>query len=364
MKTNKQRVAVGMSGGVDSSAAAARLLELGYDVIGITMRLWDGEENSDGSFTESACCSLSAVEDARRVCYTLGIEHYVMDFREEFEKHVINYFANEYLHGRTPNPCIACNKFLKFDALMKKAQLLDAHIIATGHYAKIEEDKKSGRYLLKRANADRKDQTYALCTMSQYQLSHTLMPLGEFESKEAVREYAKQLGLPTALKSDSQEICFVPDGAYAEFIERYTGKTSDIGDFVDESGNFLGKHKGIINYTVGQRKGLGAFGRPMFVVGIDPQRKEVILGEKGSEFSSTLKADGLNFIPFDVLEGKLKVLAKVRYSAPLSAAEAFMCRDGIMQVNFEKPQRAITPGQMVVLYDEREETVIGGGTIL
>ena len=217
-----KRVVIGMSGGVDSSAAAACLKEQGYEVIGVTMRLWDGE-NINGSIAESTCCSLSAVEDARYVCAKLDIEYHVLDFRAEFSEHVIDYFVNEYINGRTPNPCIACNKFLKFDAMAKKARILNADYIATGHYAKTEYDEKSGRYLLRRAKAAAKDQTYALYNLSQKQLSNLLLPLGEFESKAEVRKYADSLGLITAAKPDSQEICFVPDNDYVSFIKRHIG---------------------------------------------------------------------------------------------------------------------------------------------
>lgn len=355
-----KRVVIGMSGGVDSSAAAACLKEQGYEVIGVTMRLWDGE-NINGSVAESTCCSLSAVEDARYVCSKLDIEYHVLDFRAEFSEHVINYFVNEYINGRTPNPCIACNKFLKFDAMARKARILDADYIATGHYAKTEYDEKSGRYLLRRAKAAAKDQTYALYNLSQTQLSNLLLPLGEFESKAEVRKYADSLGLITAAKPDSQEICFVPDKDYVSFIKRRIGELPKEGNFVSTSGEVLGRHKGIVNYTIGQRKGLGiAFGKPMFVVGIDAEKNDVILGEQGSEFSDTLYAEKLNFIPFDKITDPIRVEAKVRYSAKPAAATAFMEGDRL-KLEFDEPQRAITPGQAVVLYDG--DLVLGGGTI-
>lgn len=355
-----KRVVIGMSGGVDSSAAAACLKEQGYEVIGVTMRLWDGE-NIDGSIAESTCCSLSAVEDARYVCAKLGIEYHVLDFRAEFSEHVIDYFVNEYINGRTPNPCIACNKFLKFDAMARKAQILNADYIATGHYAKVEYDEKSGRYLLRRARAAAKDQTYALYNLSQKQLSNLLLPLGVFESKAEVRKYADNLGLITAAKPDSQEICFVPDNDYVSFIKRRIGALPKEGNFVSTNGEILGRHKGIVNYTVGQRKGLGiAFGKPMFVVRIDAERGEVVLGEQGSEFSNTLYAEKTNFIPFDTIETPIRVEAKVRYSAKPAVATASMEGDQLKLV-FDEPQRAITPGQAVVLYDG--DLVLGGGTI-
>ena len=358
------RVVIGMSGGVDSSVAAAVLKEQGYEVIGVTMRLWDGEEVA-GTFSESACCSLSAVEDARRVAYQLGIDFRVMDFRKEFEGAVIDYFVSEYQAGRTPNPCIACNQYLKFDAMMKKTELLGAEWIATGHYAKVEYDEDRERYLLKRAGADTKDQTYALYQLNQKQLSKTLFPLGAFASKDEVRRMADRLNLPTAKKPDSQEICFIPDQDYAGFIQRRLGVSPVKGNFVDLKGRIIGEHQGITRYTIGQRKGLGiAFGKPMFVVKIDPEKNEVVLGEQGSEFSMGLLANQLNFIPFDTLDGELSVAAKVRYSARPASAVIQSAGDGKVRVTFEEPQRAITPGQAVVFYEENSDIVIGGGTIL
>lgn len=358
----KEKVVIGMSGGVDSSVAAALLLEDGYDVIGVTMRLWDGEE-VDGDLLEGACCSFSAVEDARYVAYKLGIEHHVLDFRREFENYVVDYFVGEYEKGRTPNPCIACNKYLKFDHLFQKAQLLGAKYIATGHYAKILYNDKTGRFELKRAKNSAKDQTYALYNLTQEQLSHTLMPLGELEDKEKTREIAEKYGLCTAKKPDSQEICFVPDKDYAGFIKRRTKSQYPAGEFVDMNGNVLGTHKGIIHYTIGQRKGLGvAFGKPMFVTKIDYETGRIVLGEKGTEFSESLVASKLNFISVPGLEDGYEVFAKVRYSAPPAKAKIYMIDEDKAKVVFDCPQRAVTPGQAVVFYDE-DGSVVGGGTI-
>ena len=361
MSKMAERVVIGMSGGVDSSVAAALLKERGYEVIGVTMRLWDGE-NINGCISDSTCCSLSAVEDARRVCDKLDIEYHVLDFRKEFSEKVIDYFTAEYIHGRTPNPCIACNKFLKFDAMAKKAMILNAKYVATGHYARIEKDPSSGRYLLKRAKSDAKDQTYALYNLTQEQLSKTLMPLGDFKDKHEVRKYAESLGLVTAKKPDSQEICFVPDNDYAAFIKRRLGSLPEEGNFVDLKGNILGRHKGIVNYTVGQRKGLGiAFGKPMFVIRIDAARNEIVLGEQGTEFSDTLYAENANFIPFDTIDRPIRAEAKIRYSARPAPGTVSMEGER-MKIVFDKPQRAITPGQAVVLYDG--DTVLGGATII
>ena len=349
---SSKKVVIGMSGGVDSSVAAALLKEKGYEVIGLTMRLWTGETAlPDGE------------NDARRICEKLGIEHRVVDFTKEFEEYVINYFTDEYSLGRTPNPCIMCNKYLKFDAMLRAAEELGADYIATGHYARIEYNEEKGRYLLKRATSDKKDQTYALFSLNQKQLSKTLMPLGDLENKEETREIAGRLRLVTANKPDSMEICFVPDNDYVSFIEKRTNKKMPKGNFVDLDGNVLGKHSGIINYTIGQRKGLGVtFGKPMFVIKIDPETNDVTLGEKGTEFSKELFAKKLNFIPFESLDEPIKVKAKIRYSA--KEADALVIpENGGARVVFDVPQRAVTPGQAVVFYEPDGDVVIGGGII-
>lgn len=357
-----KKVAIGMSGGVDSSVAAAVLKEQGYDVTGVTMRLWDGEKIGE-SIAESTCCSLSATEDARFVCDKLGIDYHVLDFRKEFYDYVINYFINEYLSGRTPNPCIACNRHLKFEAMAKKVQLIGANYVATGHYAKVSYNEVTGRYELRKANADAKDQTYALYSLTQDQLSRLILPLGSFESKNDVRAYAEKYDLINANKPDSQEICFVPDNDYVGFIKRHIEKLPPEGNFVDLNGNVLGKHKGIINYTIGQRKGLGiAFGKPMFVVKIDTIKNEIVLGEQGCEFADSLYATDVNFIPFEKIDEPIKVFAKVRYSAKPAPATASTDERGFLKIEFDAPQRAITPGQAVVLY--KDDLVLGGGTII
>ena len=346
----KQKVAIGMSGGVDSSVAAALLLKKGYEVIGITMLLW-GEDQS-------------ASRDAKRVCQKLGIEHYTKDFSAEFKDRVMDYFANEYKLGRTPNPCIMCNRYLKFDAMQSFAKTLGADKVATGHYSKVEYDESLDRYLLKVADASAKDQTYVLYSLTQEQLKNTLMPLGEITDKAETRRIAEELGLLVANKKDSMEVCFIPDDDYRGFIQKHTGTNCPPGDFVDTSGNVLGRHSGIDNYTIGQRKGLGiTFGKPMFVIKIDAEKNQVVLGEKGTEFSKELMADSLNFIPFDTPKEPIEVLAKVRYSAKPSKAKVIVEDDDLARVIFEEPQRAITPGQAVVFYSLDGEMVVGGGII-
>ena len=359
MKKNK-KVMIGMSGGVDSSVAAALLLEQGYDVIGVTMKIWPdslGEEK----VVEGGCCSLSAVDDARRVANQLGIPYYVLNFQDIFEDKVIDYFVEEYKKGRTPNPCIACNKHVKFDALLKKALAMGIDYVATGHYAKVVYDEARGRYLLKKSATAKKDQTYVLYNLTQEQLKHILMPVGEY-TKEQIREMAVKLGLTVAHKPDSQEICFVEDNDYARFIKERTGKEPVPGNFIDTEGNILGKHKGIIHYTVGQRKGLGiALGKPMYVISIDAENNNIVLGESGQEYSTELIASEPNFIPFDQLTGEMQVTAKIRYSAKEAEAVISPCENNKVKVTFKVPQRAITPGQAVVFYDG--DILVGGGTI-
>ncbi len=346
----KQKVAIGMSGGVDSSVAAALLIEKGFDVIGVTMLLW-GDDDKDA-------------KDAKMVCDALGIKHYTVDFKAQFKSMVMDYFAKEYSRGRTPNPCIVCNSLLKFDAMQAYAKELGADKIATGHYAKIEYNESLDRYILRGAAASEKDQTYVLYSLTQEQLKNTLMPLGELKDKAETRRIAQRLGLAVADRADSMEVCFIPDGNYRDFIESHSGKKCPPGDFVDASGTVLGRHSGIINYTIGQRKGLGiAFGKPMFVTKIDAEKNQVVLGEKGSEFSYELTADNLNFIPFDTLNEPIKVLAKVRYAAKAAEATVFPEGKDLVRVKFEAPQRAITPGQSVVFYDLDGDAVIGGGVI-
>lgn len=353
----KKKVVVGMSGGVDSSVAAYLLKEQGYDVIGVTMQVWQEDEEYEAN--EGGCCSLSAVEDARMVAYKLDIPFYVMNFKDIFKKNVIDYFIDEYMEGRTPNPCVACNKYIKFDALLKKAMDLGADYVATGHYATIEKD--GDRYLLRKSEDDRKDQTYALYNLTQHQLAHTLMPCGEYK-KDRIREIAKEIGLIVHNKKDSEEICFIPDNDHGSYIKKQAPNKVREGYFVDKHGNLLGKHKGIVYYTIGQRKGLGiALGKPVFVTDINPLTNTVVLGSEEDIFKTKLVAKDINFIPFDNLESTMEVEAKIRYSAKPAKAWISPIGEGKIKVIFEDKQRAITKGQSVVFYNK--DLLIGGGII-
>jgi tRNA-specific 2-thiouridylase len=353
----KKKVVLGMSGGVDSSVAAYLLKEQGYDVIGVTMQIW--QEDKEYEEREGGCCSLSAVDDARRVAEKLGIPFYVLNFREKFKEKVINNFIHEYLEGRTPNPCVQCNKHLKFDDLLRKAQGIGAEYVATGHYAKIEN--KDGRYCLIRAEDDRKDQTYALYNLTQYQLEHTLMPCGDY-TKDKIREIAKEIGLDVHNKKDSEEICFIPDNDHGKYILNAVPGKVKTGNFVDKEGNILGTHKGIVYYTIGQRKGLGlALGRPVFVTDINPVTNEVVIGPEDDIFKTDLVAKDVNFISIEELKEPMEVEAKIRYSAKPAKATISPMDGGRVKVSFQDKQRAITKGQSVVFY--QGNLVVGGGII-
>ncbi len=356
----KKKVVIGMSGGVDSSVGAYLLKEAGYDVIGVTMQIWQTEDTC--SLEENGgCCGLSAVEDARRVASDIGIPYYVMNFRDEFKKNVINYFVDEYVKGHTPNPCIACNRYVKWESLLQRSLEIGADYIATGHYARVVK-LPNGRYTLAKSATAAKDQTYALYNLTQHQLSHTLMPVGEY-TKDEIREIADRIHLKVANKPDSQEICFVPDNNYAGFIENTTGKKPMSGNFVTPDGKVIGTHKGIIHYTVGQRKGLNlSMGHPVFVVAIRPDTNEVVIGNSEDVFSDRLTCNRLNFMTIEDLEGEMQVTAKIRYSHKGAKAVIRKVEEDKVECIFEEPQRAITPGQAVVFYDG--DYVVGGGTIL
>ncbi len=359
MDHSKETVVVGMSGGVDSSVAAMLLKEQGYNVIGVTMQIWQ-DEDRDVQQENAGCCGLSAVADARRVANALDIPYYVMNFKKEFERDVIDYFVEAYKRGETPNPCIACNRYVKWESLLDKSLSIGADYIATGHYAKVVQ-LPNGRYALQQSKTIRKDQTYALYNLTQEQLRRTLMPVGDF-TKDEIREMAEKINLRIANKPDSQDICFVPDGNYGAFLESYTGEKAVPGNFVDLEGNVLGQHKGIINYTIGQRKGLGiSLGKPGFVVEIRPETNEVVIGDNKDTFSFGLRANKVNFMPFETLEGEQTFTAKTRYSQKPAICHVKMVGEDEIEVIFDDAQRAITPGQAVVLYDG--ELVVGGGTI-
>ena len=356
-----KKVVVGMSGGVDSSVAAWLLKEQGYDVIGVTMQIWQDEDTGIQEM-EGGCCGLSAVDDARRVAMDLGIPYYVMNFKKEFKNQVIDYFVREYMEGRTPNPCIACNRYVKWESLLHRSLAIGADLIATGHYARIEE-LPGGRFALRRSVTAAKDQTYALYNLTQEQLKRTLMPVGSYH-KEEIRDLAKKLGLPVAHKPDSQEICFIPDHDYAAFIEEYTGKTLPEGSFVDREGRVLGRHKGISHYTVGQRKGLNlSMGHPVFVTAIRPETNEVVIGENEDVFTDVVRCRKLNWMAFEGLFGvEREVWAKIRYSHKGAPCRIREIDDDLVECRFAEPVRAATPGQAVVFYTG--DYVAGGGTIL
>ena len=356
----KKKVVVGMSGGVDSSVAVYLLKEQGYDVIGVTMQIWQDEDRAIQE-ENGGCCGLSAVEDARRVAQKLDIPYYVMNFRKEFQKQVIDYFTREYLEGRTPNPCIACNRYVKWESLLKRSLEIGADYIATGHYARVEQ-LPNGRYAIRNSVTAKKDQTYALYNLTQEQLARTLMPVGAY-TKDEIRKIAEEAGLLVAHKKDSQEICFVPDNDYAGFIKNSTGKTIPKGNFVLADGKVIGEHQGIIHYTIGQRKGLNlSMGHPVFVTKIRPDSNEVVIGENQDLFVNTLICDRVNFMAMEGLDGEVRLKAKIRYNHPGAECVISPAEDGKVRVTFDQPQRAITPGQAVVFY--QGEYVAGGGIIL
>lgn len=355
--TEKKRVLAAMSGGVDSSVTAALLLEQGYEVIGVTMRLSEESREADD---DKGCCSIKSVNDAQHVASILGIPHYVLDFREQFEKHVICNFLDEYAKGRTPNPCIECNRAMKFGALMQKARELGADFVATGHYARITYNEEKGLYELKKGLDEKKDQSYVLYHLNQETLAHFLLPLGGF-TKPEVREMAEKYKLPVAHKAESQEICFIPDDDHGRFLREHRPEALIPGDIVDMEGHVLGHHLGVPLYTIGQRKGLGiAAPEPLYVVRLDTERNRVIVGGAQDVFFGGLTAGNVSWtIPAPT--EPLRCTAKVRYGRREGACTAEITADGALRVVFDEPQRAVTPGQSVVLYDG--ECVLGGGII-
>ena len=350
---------IAMSGGVDSSVAAQMMASRGYECVGCTMRLY--ENDVVGMDLMDTCCSYENTQDARSVTEKIGIPYHIVHYENLFRQEVIEPFIDEYLHGRTPNPCIECNRRLKFQHLYEKMQALGCDLLVTGHYARVRFDEESGRYQLLKALDLAKDQSYVLYVLTQEQLAHVQFPLGE-QDKHKTREIASESGFQNAGKHDSQDICFVPDGDYAGFIERYSGKTCPAGDFVDADGNVLGRHKGIIHYTLGQRRGLGLpAANRLYVTGIDPESNTVTIGSNDDLMKTTLYARKVNLIAMDRIETPLRCSAKIRYRHKEQPCTVTQPEEDLLKVVFDEPQRAITPGQSVVLYDG--DVVLGGGVI-
>ena len=356
MKNNNEdlknrKILLGMSGGVDSCVAAILLKKQGYEVIGATMRLWEEED------------AISSIEDAKKICAQLGIQHYTFDFREEFRECVIKNFIDVYSDAKTPNPCIECNKYLKFNSFYKKALELECNYIATGHYAKTEFSEEYNEYVIKKSNAGKKDQSYVLYNIPKEIIKNVLFPLGEFESKEEIREIAKEYGLGTASKSDSQEICFIPNNDYVDFLKKNMNERTKEGNIVDIKGNILGKHKGLIYYTIGQRKGLGISEKhPLYVIELNKEKNEVVVGKEEDIYSNELYADNVNYTLNKEIKEPIEIMAKIRYSAKEAKAVLIPINDRKVKIEFEEPQRAVTKGQSVVFY--LDDVVLGGGKII
>lgn len=359
MKDQEKSALIAMSGGVDSSVAAYLMLQQGYRCQGTTMRLYRNEDLGRSAY--HTCCAQQDIDDASQVAFQLDMPYEVLDFTEEFKQDVIEKFIRVYEGGGTPNPCIDCNRYMKFDRLLQAARERGLESIVTGHYARIVYDEVSQRYLLKKAVDASKDQSYVLYMLTQEELAHTHFPLGE-KTKAEVREMAAGLGFCNARKHDSQDICFVPEGDYVQFMEQYTGKTYLTGDFLNEDGQVIGRHRGALGYTLGQRKGLGlAMGAPVYVCGKDMAANTVTVGPEASLYATTLLAEDMNWIAIAQLEAPLRVKAKTRYRQKEQWATAYPEGDGDLRLVFDQPQRAITVGQAVVLYNE--DVVVGGGTI-
>lgn len=356
----KKRILVGMSGGVDSSVSALLLKQAGYEVIGATMRLWEENNTTD---VKQSDCSNQAVIDAKKVCNKIGIPHYTLDCREKFDQKVICNFINCYQCAKTPNPCIECNKYLKFNMFYQKALELNCDYISTGHYAKVEYSEKYQQYVLKKSEADKKDQTYFLYNINPEILSKLIFPLEEFKDKSDIRKIAEENELTVAKKPDSQEICFIPDNDYVSFLEKNMKATPKEGNIVLQNGTILGKHKGLIYYTVGQRKGLGiSYPEPLYVLKLNQEKNEVIVGIEKELYADTLYANELNFLLNIDLSKPISVKAKIRYRAKEADAIIYPKEKGRVKVEFKEPQRAITPGQSIVCYIDN--VVLGGGKII
>lgn len=349
-----KKVLLGMSGGVDSSVSAILLKEQGYDVIGITMKLFEGE-------LEGSCCNIDSTMDAKRVCDYLEIPHYSLNFKNEFKEYVINDFINCYSNCRTPNPCIECNKYLKFGAMAKTAKELDCSYIATGHYAKTEYSEKYNRWVIKKSNAGKKDQTYVLWRIPKELIKHIVFPLSDFENKEQIREIAKQNNLNVANKPDSEDICFIPDGNYKKFLEENSEIKPKKGNIINSKGEILGKHTGLYNYTIGQRKGLGvSYKVPLFVLGFNKEKNQVIVGEESELYTKEITVTDINLLLFDKITEETKVTVKTRYSSKEAKAKITQNENKI-KIVFDEPQRAVTPGQSAVFYID--DILLGGGII-